>query len=189
MTEDEISEIFQVQNQFVFMKCEALVPARPVPIEQVEKLLVEAIRDKKLRLEAKDVFEELQKQTVVENIFNDPQKRKFPGVAAMINGHPITMEEAGRRVHRAARQGKPEGLDQPSPGRASLPEAQGADHAARYGCRGAASASIGVKPRPDGSPDVEAWRKIRDRPTGHDLGRVSARGDLAGGGLEEAGRR
>ncbi len=94
MKEEEISEIFQVQNQFVFMKCEALVPARPVPIEQVEKLLVEAIRDKKLRLEAKDVFEELQKQTVVENIFNDPQKRaKFPGVAATINGHPITMEE------------------------------------------------------------------------------------------------
>src|SRR6185437_10491135 len=54
MKENEISEVFQVQNQFVFMKCEALVAARPVPMDQVQKLLTEAIRDKKLRLAAKD---------------------------------------------------------------------------------------------------------------------------------------
>jgi parvulin-like peptidyl-prolyl isomerase len=160
MKEGEISEIFQVQNQFIFMKCEALVAARPVPMDQVQKLLTEAIRDKKLRLAAKDVFEELQKQTVVENIFNDPEKRaKNPGVAATVNGHPIMMQELAEECierhgkdslkglinHRLVEQACQKKKIQVTPQEMDAEILR--------------SASIGVKPRPDGSPDVEAWKK------------------------------
>lgn len=160
MKENDISEVFQVQNQFVFMKCEALIPARPVPMEQVQKLLTEAIRDKKLRLAAKDVFEELQKQTVVENIYNDPQKRAAnPGVAAKVNGHPITMQELAEECIERHGKESLKGLinhrlvEQACQKRKIQVTAQDMDVEVMR------AASIGVKPRADGKPDLEAWRK------------------------------
>jgi parvulin-like peptidyl-prolyl isomerase len=94
MQPGEISDLIAVQGQYVILKCEAHLPARPVPMNTVEKTLSEAVRDKKLRLVAEQVFKELQKASVVENIFNDPQKRQaYPGVAAKINGATITMRE------------------------------------------------------------------------------------------------
>lgn len=88
----QISDVLPVERQFVLLKCESIIPARPVPIETVGKVLTEACRDKKLRLMAGDVFEELQRASQIENVFNDPQKRRqFPGVAAIINGTQITM--------------------------------------------------------------------------------------------------
>jgi parvulin-like peptidyl-prolyl isomerase len=160
MREGEISEVFPVQNQFVILKCEALIPARPVPMEQAETLLVEAIRDKKLRLAAKDIFDELQKQTMVENIFNDPQKRaKFPGVAATINGHPITMQELAEEC--IERHGKDSlnglinhRLVEQACAKRKIEIAQ-PDLDAEV----MRAALIGAKPKADGSPDLEGWRK------------------------------
>ena len=54
----------------------------------------EVIRDRKLRGVAAEVFEQLQKRSVVENVFNDPVKRQqMPGVAALINGSQITVRQ------------------------------------------------------------------------------------------------
>lgn len=91
----QISDIVPVGQQFVILKCERHHDARPVAArEGVDKILAEAIRDKKLQAAATDLFKELQSQSQVENIFNDPAKRKaMPGVAAIINGQKITMRE------------------------------------------------------------------------------------------------
>src|SRR5690606_9683733 len=44
------------------------------------------------------LYRELQEQAQVENIFNDPEKRKqMPGVAAIINGHQITLRELAEK--------------------------------------------------------------------------------------------
>jgi parvulin-like peptidyl-prolyl isomerase len=83
----QISEIIQVGQQFVILKCENQYPARPVPLEQVQKTLAEAVRDKKLRLASADVFTHIKTQSQVDLIFTDPARRaQFPAVAAVING-------------------------------------------------------------------------------------------------------
>ncbi|MHB1035808.1 MAG: peptidylprolyl isomerase [Pirellulales bacterium] len=90
----QISQVIPVSGQFVILKSEGLQPARNVALQQVEPSLTEAIRDRKLRTAAADVFRELQKNATVTNVFNDPVKsRQMPGVAATINEHKITVRE------------------------------------------------------------------------------------------------
>jgi parvulin-like peptidyl-prolyl isomerase len=86
-----ISDVMEVANQFVFLKCEKHLPARDVKLEgKIHQVLVEAIRDKKLRLVADDVFARLQKESQVDLIFNDPDKRAAqPNVAAIVNGQQL----------------------------------------------------------------------------------------------------
>ncbi|REK10922.1 MAG: peptidylprolyl isomerase [Planctomycetota bacterium] len=91
----EISNIVKVDNLYVFVKCEEHLPAaKGVDRSKVEPHLVDALVERKLRDAANGVFEKLQNEAVVENIYNDPQKTKqMPGVAAVINGHKITVRE------------------------------------------------------------------------------------------------
>jgi parvulin-like peptidyl-prolyl isomerase len=90
-----ISDIIPVADQFVILRCEKHLPARDVKLEgKIQQVLVEAIRDKKLRLVADDVFANLQKQSQVEQIFNDPDKRAAqPDVAAIVNGQQLTTRD------------------------------------------------------------------------------------------------
>jgi parvulin-like peptidyl-prolyl isomerase len=91
----EISPVVPVGNLFVFVKCEErLPPPKGVDRAQVEPKLIEALKDRKLRSAAGDVFKELQKDAAVENIYNDAAKSKqMPGVAAVINGKTITLAD------------------------------------------------------------------------------------------------
>lgn len=91
----EISKIVPVGEMQVFVKCEEhLPPTKGVDRSKAEPLLEEALKDRKLRSAAGDVFKDLQKNAVVENILNDPAKSKqMPGVAAVINGQKITLRE------------------------------------------------------------------------------------------------
>ncbi|MEX2560858.1 MAG: peptidylprolyl isomerase, partial [Pirellulales bacterium] len=94
MTEGDISHVIQVGQQYLILKCESIQQAKGVPLAQVEKVLIDSIRDKKLRLVADDVFDKLQKQSQVENVYNDPAKRDAqPGVAALVNGQAMTLGE------------------------------------------------------------------------------------------------
>jgi parvulin-like peptidyl-prolyl isomerase len=92
LTDGQISEVVQVQNQFVILMCEGRFPPRDVKMEQVRKLLTEAIRDKKLRMAADEVLRSLQAKSVVDVVYSDPQKRAaMPGIAAKIDQNTITM--------------------------------------------------------------------------------------------------
>lgn len=98
-----ISDVIEVADQFVFLKCEKHLPAREVKLEgKIHQVLVEAIRDKKLRLVADDVFATLQKQSQVDLIFRDPDKRAAqPDVAAIVNGQQLaTRDMAAECVKR-----------------------------------------------------------------------------------------
>ncbi|HUY90290.1 MAG TPA: peptidylprolyl isomerase [Pirellulales bacterium] len=89
---DEISQIVQIGNQYVILKCEAHLKAQPVPRAKVDEVLTESIRDKKLRQASDDLFKELQARAHVENVLDDPVKqKKYPGVAALINGRQVTL--------------------------------------------------------------------------------------------------
>ncbi|MGD9644988.1 MAG: peptidylprolyl isomerase [Pirellulales bacterium] len=92
LQEGQISEVIQVQNQYVILMCEGRYPPRDVPMEQVRNLLTEAIRDKKLREAADTLLQALQAKSVVDVVYSDPQKRAaMPGVAAKVNQTTITV--------------------------------------------------------------------------------------------------
>jgi parvulin-like peptidyl-prolyl isomerase len=94
LEEGEISEVITVGDQFVILKCETHLQKQEVDRKKVETVLVESIRDKKLRLSADTIFKNLQDNAQIDNIMNDPAKsKKQPGVAAVVNGETITVRE------------------------------------------------------------------------------------------------
>lgn len=89
----EISEVLKLGDQYLILKCESHIPPTRKPLEEVRQALEERIRDSKLREVSDELFRELQAKARVENVFNDPAKRKkYPGVAAIINDQRITIE-------------------------------------------------------------------------------------------------
>jgi parvulin-like peptidyl-prolyl isomerase len=96
MQPGQISQAIPVGTQFVILKCDERIPARPVPREQVEQRLVDKIKEEKLRTAAHDVFAEVQKSATIVNVYNDPQlSERMPGVVATVNGDAITLQELG----------------------------------------------------------------------------------------------
>jgi parvulin-like peptidyl-prolyl isomerase len=93
LKKDEISNIVKVGNLYVFVKCEEhLEPPRKVTREEADPMLIEALKDRKLREAAGGVFKELQNKSKIAILYGDPAKSKeTPGVAAIINGQTITL--------------------------------------------------------------------------------------------------
>jgi parvulin-like peptidyl-prolyl isomerase len=91
----QVSQIVTVGNLHVFLKCEEHIPPRKgVNRAEVEPLLVDALKDRKLRVAASGVFKQLQESAKIVVAYGDPAKSKeMPGVAAMINGQTITLLE------------------------------------------------------------------------------------------------
>jgi hypothetical protein len=83
---------------YYILKCEERLPqqqflAGPQLAEQKAKLQ-DKLKENKLRIAGGQFFENLQKQAKVENIFNDPQKQQqMPGVAATVNGRPVSLQQ------------------------------------------------------------------------------------------------
>jgi len=96
LKEGEVSEVIPVGEKFVILKCEqqcaeSFVPAQDMPT--IEGRLRESIADHKLRAASSELFRRLQKETKVVNVMNDEQlSRKMPGVAATVNGRPISLD-------------------------------------------------------------------------------------------------
>jgi parvulin-like peptidyl-prolyl isomerase len=177
MSDGEISEVIPAGGQFVIIKRESLIPAQDYKLEQVSGQLEEIIREGKLRKVSSEIFAELQKGAKVENVLNDPIKQqKMPGVAATINGEPITIRELAMEC--IERHGKE--VLEGEINRALL----------EVDCRKrgikitdtdideeiARAASLSVKPKSDGSPDVETWLKsiVRDQGISLDVYRHDA---------------
>jgi len=92
----EISNVISVGPQHVVLLCEEHLPERGIALADVEQELTAEIRERKERQAAADVFEAIQAEAEVANVFNDPeQSSAMPGVAATINGRKITMRELG----------------------------------------------------------------------------------------------
>ncbi|HEX3657959.1 MAG TPA: peptidylprolyl isomerase [Pirellulales bacterium] len=160
MREGDISDVLAVDNQFVILKCDKHLPGRSVPMQEVHKLLVDACRDKKLRLVAGEVFEQLQHESHVENVYADPQKRQqYPGIAAIINDRRITiLELAEECIERNGKQVLDGMINRrviELACKARQIEITDADLDAEIA---RTAASMG-KTKADGSPDIDAWLK------------------------------
>ncbi len=154
----EISKIITVGEMNVFVKCEERLPPRQADRAKYDPLLKEALKDRKLRAAANDVFKQLQKDAVVENVYNDPAKSKqLPGVAATINGQRITVRELAEECIERHGTDVLEGtinrrlLDQAL--RKKNLKITDADLQAEIG---RAAVSMG-KTKPSGEPDIDAW--------------------------------
>ncbi len=161
MADGDVSPVIHAGGQYVILKREGLVPARKVNFEQVAPRLEEVIRDRKMRTVSQDVFRQLQENAKVENVWNDPEKReKMPGVAATLNGSPITIRELDEEC--IARHGL-ETLDGMI-NRKILEEAIQRREIKitkeDINQEIARAALAGVKPKRDGSADVESWLKL-----------------------------
>ena len=94
---DEISPVIQVANMYYILKCEEQLPQQYISTQHLaehQKRLADRIRENKMRVAAAEFFEEMQKTAQVVNVYNDQEKKKqHPGVAALINGRPVTLEQ------------------------------------------------------------------------------------------------
>jgi len=90
----EISEVIQVADQFIVIKCEGRLPPADVQLADVRGQLAEALREKQAREFSTRVFDQLQQAATIENVLNDPAGRAAgPEVAARVNGQPISIAE------------------------------------------------------------------------------------------------
>ena len=161
MADGEVSPVIQAGGQYVILKRESLLPARQVAFEQVAARLEETLRDRKMRSVAQDVFQELQKDAKVVNVWNDAAKRaRMPGVAATINDQPITIRELDDECITRHGQETLEAMIS----RMILEQACKKRHVsvteADVNAEIARAALAGVKPKADGSPDVHAWLEL-----------------------------
>src|SRR5262249_12608425 len=93
----QVSEVVNVANMYYILKCEERLPqqflAGPQLADQKAKLQ-EKLKENKLRMVGAQFFEDLQKKAKVENILNDPaRQQQMPGVAATVNGRPVSLQQ------------------------------------------------------------------------------------------------
>jgi parvulin-like peptidyl-prolyl isomerase len=94
LPEGGISDVVQVGDQFIVIKCEGRLPPAGAKLEEVQPQLAEELRERKSRQASSAVFKRLQEASTIENVMNDPAKAAArPGVAALVNGQPVPIEE------------------------------------------------------------------------------------------------
>jgi parvulin-like peptidyl-prolyl isomerase len=163
----EISPLITIRGQYyVILLGEGEVRAQSVELETVRPQLEELIKEKKLRDEASQIFAKLQQEAKVVNVFNDAQKRKkMPGVAALINGAQIAIDDLSEEC--LARHGRDtlQGLvnrrlieQELRRRKIQMTEDHISDEIAD-------AARRNVPLKKDGQPDVETWlKKITSEP-------------------------
>jgi parvulin-like peptidyl-prolyl isomerase len=164
MQEGQISPVIPVGDQFVILKCEGILPARKVPLEQVKPGLIETLRQDKLRVVSDEIFGQLQEKAQVQNVLNDPVlSQQMPGVAALINGQRVNDRELAELCIDRHGEEVLEGtinlrlLEQAC--RRQNVEVSDADVDAEI----REAAAIYLRPKQDGSPDVEGWLEMVTR--------------------------
>lgn len=153
-----ISEVVQVADQFIVIKCEGRLPAADTSLEEVQPRLAEEIRERKSREASNDVFRALQEKSRIENVLNDPARSAAqPGVAAVVNGQPITLEEVRSvALERSGRDVVEILITRTLVGQALTRQQQAVVQADLDAEVARAATSMGFQ-QPDGSPDVAAW--------------------------------
>lgn len=95
LEEGQISDVVELYGQFYIFQCQRRYPAVQLNPEQSAKMrerLSAALATQKLDAQAPAIFRQLQDQSQIVNVMNDPQlSQQQPGVAAMVNGQAVSM--------------------------------------------------------------------------------------------------
>jgi parvulin-like peptidyl-prolyl isomerase len=161
LRENEISPVFVVRNQQVFMKCEGHIEPTKVDRVKADPLIEDALKEGKLHKAAAEKFLELEKESTVQLFYGNADKEKQnPGIAAMINDHRITRRELAEEcIDRHGTEVLEKIIDHRLVEQAlrkrnfvvSDPEIDAEIAHAAF--------AMGQK-KPNGEPDVEAWLKL-----------------------------
>jgi parvulin-like peptidyl-prolyl isomerase len=162
----EVSPVIKVpvgkSEQYVILRKEEEIPAKKIKLDDLlANKLEEIIRDRKLRTVANDIFKDLQEAAKVKDVWNDPEEhKKMPEVAALIDGKPIPMAE----FVKACLDRHGEEVLETMIGRKLIEiEAEKkniAVNSADLNQEVERSASLAVKPKDDGSTDVEGFKEL-----------------------------
>ncbi|MFM7205956.1 MAG: peptidylprolyl isomerase [Planctomycetaceae bacterium] len=158
LEEGAISDVVQVADQFIVIKCEGRLPGSGAKPEEVRPHLAEELRERKSRQVSSEVFKKLQDATAVENVMNDPAKAAArPGVATLVNGQPVSIEDV--KAACLARHGRDvvEVLVTRRIVEQALAKQQQAVSQADLDAEIARAAAQMGFTRADGSPDTGAW--------------------------------
>ncbi len=97
LQEGEISQVIQVANQYIILKCEKHMEETYIAAKfrsDAETRVRDRVQEQKLRGVAAQLFQQLQKESQVTNVMNDPKLRQqMPGVAAVINGQKVPVQQ------------------------------------------------------------------------------------------------
>ncbi len=91
---DEVSEIFQVANQYVILQCVRHEPATPPHPDQMDATIArirQTLEERQLEAMASTMFTTLRSQSQVVKVYGEPSQAQHPGVAAFINQQPIPL--------------------------------------------------------------------------------------------------
>jgi len=89
-----IIDHFPFPDHFAIFKCVEHLQPVDVDVDAVKRQLFFQIRDAKLPQVASEVFNELRERAQVKIIFGNPALHaQYPGVAAILNGQPISIRE------------------------------------------------------------------------------------------------
>lgn len=161
MADGDVSPVIHAGGQYVILKREKLLPARPVKFEAMVPQLEEILRSRKMRPVADDIFQQLQKDARIENVWNDPAKHeRMPGVAATINDVPITIRELDEECLARHGQDILEGMISRKVIEQACQKRNVTVTEKDLEAEIIRQATANVKPKRDGSPDVEAWLEL-----------------------------
>lgn len=95
LQDGQISEVVELYGQFYIFQCQRRYPAAQLSddqIKMVEERIQGILATQKLDEQAPLIFKELQNRAQVVNVLNDANlQQQHPGVAALVNGKPITL--------------------------------------------------------------------------------------------------
>ncbi|MCE9553753.1 MAG: peptidylprolyl isomerase [Planctomycetes bacterium] len=160
----EVSDVIPVNSQFLILKCEKHLPGNPPNkglMSVIEKDIHTSILDRKLRSAGSDLFKELQKTAEIRVVMNDPaESRRMPGVAATVNGQPITLAQLAEEcVARHGREVLHRMITRTIVANALKRQQVAISEAELDAEIGRAATAAGVVTK-SGAPDIERWTKI-----------------------------
>jgi parvulin-like peptidyl-prolyl isomerase len=158
LADGEISKVIPAGGQFVIIKRESMIPASNEKLDQVSGRLEEIIRDRKMRKVSGDVFQELKDGAKLDIVWGDPVKqRKNPSVAASVNGEQITVRALALECIDKHGTDALEATINRTLLQVECKKRSVAVSDKDLNEEIARTAALAVKPKSDGSPDVEAW--------------------------------
>lgn len=93
----ELSPVFEVQGQFVVLKCIRRIPPSQLgdaEIDAAQERIETELSRAKLREAAVKIFEVMQENAQIVNVMNDQELRRAnPGVAATVNGNKVMIKQ------------------------------------------------------------------------------------------------
>ncbi|NBS31934.1 MAG: peptidylprolyl isomerase [Planctomycetia bacterium] len=160
LAKGEISNVIQVADQFIVIKCEGHLPAAGIELADVRDQLADALREKQSREFSTKVFSQLQEAATIENVLNDSTSRAAsPEVAALVNGQPIPISEVREVcVERYGRDVLEMLITQVLLNQALSRQQLAVNQADVDAEVTRAAETLGFR-TPDGQPDIEAWLK------------------------------